>query len=194
MATVTAFTAARMQAIEDGTVVDGHIVSGNLILVRNDGTELNAGPVSGAGGGLLGGSVGMEGTNFLLNGSGHVELSIYNRVTVIVPASGKLSVIASFRIQGTAGAGHGGEVGISLLSDIATPLTLVEWGASEDGTSSPPEGEFRSASLCSIVPYTADLTPGNEVTLTLTAVKYYGPEGVSVGEVFIYGNLQVFSV
>lgn len=47
MATVTGFTAARMLAIENDTVVDGDIVSGELILVTRGGTQINAGSVQG---------------------------------------------------------------------------------------------------------------------------------------------------
>lgn len=47
MATVTAFTAARMQEIEDNAIVSGHIDGDDLILVRNDSTEINAGDVRG---------------------------------------------------------------------------------------------------------------------------------------------------
>jgi hypothetical protein len=48
MATVTGYTAARMKAIEDTTVVDGEIVGDNLILARRDGVTINAGNVRGA--------------------------------------------------------------------------------------------------------------------------------------------------
>jgi microcystin-dependent protein len=47
MATITGFTAERMLDIENASVVDGEIVSGNLILTRHDGTEIDAGPVVG---------------------------------------------------------------------------------------------------------------------------------------------------
>jgi microcystin-dependent protein len=48
MATVTGFTAARMQVIEDGTVVDGEVDgSGHLILTKHDGSTIDAGPVMG---------------------------------------------------------------------------------------------------------------------------------------------------
>lgn len=46
MATVTGYTAERMQTIEDETVVDGDIVDGNLILVRRDGVTIDAGPTA----------------------------------------------------------------------------------------------------------------------------------------------------
>jgi microcystin-dependent protein len=50
MATITGLTAARMQEIEAASVVDGDVVSGNLILTKHDGTQLDAGPVVGPAG------------------------------------------------------------------------------------------------------------------------------------------------
>lgn len=48
MATVTAFTAERMQEIEDAAIIDGNVDdNGDLILVRHDTTEINAGSVIG---------------------------------------------------------------------------------------------------------------------------------------------------
>ena len=47
MATVTGYTAERMKAIEDKTVVDGEIQGGNLILLTRDGTPIDAGSVAG---------------------------------------------------------------------------------------------------------------------------------------------------
>ena len=49
MATVTAFTAARTQAIENANIVDANIVAGELILTRFDAGTINAGPVIAAG-------------------------------------------------------------------------------------------------------------------------------------------------
>ena len=46
MATVTGFTAARMQAIEDQAIVSGSVSSGDLILSRHDGSTINAGSLS----------------------------------------------------------------------------------------------------------------------------------------------------
>lgn len=45
MATVTVYTAARMKAIEDGTIVSAEIVDDNLIFTKFDGTQVDAGPV-----------------------------------------------------------------------------------------------------------------------------------------------------
>lgn len=50
MATVTVFTAARMQAIEDATIVSGEIVGDDLILTANDSSTVNAGDVRGPAG------------------------------------------------------------------------------------------------------------------------------------------------
>lgn len=48
MGSAILFNAARMQAIEDGTIVSGLVdVAGNLILTRHDGTEISAGHVRG---------------------------------------------------------------------------------------------------------------------------------------------------
>ena len=48
MATVTGYTATRMQAIEDGTVVSGSVDgSGNLTLTKHDGSTIAAGNVMG---------------------------------------------------------------------------------------------------------------------------------------------------
>lgn len=44
---VTGLTAARMEAIEAASVVDGEIVDGNLILTRHDASTIDAGAVSG---------------------------------------------------------------------------------------------------------------------------------------------------
>lgn len=44
MATITGYTAARMQAIEDGTIVSAlYDASGHLILTRHDGTQIDVG-------------------------------------------------------------------------------------------------------------------------------------------------------
>lgn len=47
MATITGLTAERMLGIEGASIVDGEIIGGNLILTTRDGTQINAGPVSG---------------------------------------------------------------------------------------------------------------------------------------------------
>lgn len=46
--TVTGYTATRMKAIEDASIVSGAVLLDDLILTRNDGTTVNAGNVRGA--------------------------------------------------------------------------------------------------------------------------------------------------
>ncbi len=48
MGTVTGLTAARMQAIENASVIGGSVVGDNLILTKKDTTTVNAGNVRGA--------------------------------------------------------------------------------------------------------------------------------------------------
>jgi len=54
---VTGFTAARAQDIEDQAIIGGEVIAGDLILERNNGGTVNAGPVIGptgpAGSGLI---------------------------------------------------------------------------------------------------------------------------------------------
>lgn len=47
MATITGYTAARMQAIENASVVSGVVTGDNLILTKFDATQINAGNVRG---------------------------------------------------------------------------------------------------------------------------------------------------
>lgn len=47
MATITGLTAERMLEIEGASVIDAEIVNGELILIKHDGTPINAGPVTG---------------------------------------------------------------------------------------------------------------------------------------------------
>ena len=49
MATVTGFTAARMQEIEDAVIVGAEVVDGDLILTLHDSSTVNAGSVLGPG-------------------------------------------------------------------------------------------------------------------------------------------------
>lgn len=63
MATVTGLTAARMLEIEANSVVDGDVVSGNLILTKHDATTINAGSVIGPTGAGFNASVIAQTTN-----------------------------------------------------------------------------------------------------------------------------------
>lgn len=94
MASVTGYTAARMQAIEDQAIVDGSVQSGNLILERNNGGTINAGSVVGPPGptgpsGAVGGSTGSndnriiraDGTGGTTIQSSLVEIDDSGRIT-----------------------------------------------------------------------------------------------------------------
>lgn len=76
MASVTSYTAARMQAIEDQAVVGGHVTGGNLILERHNGGTINAGSVVGPAGptgpsGAVGGTTGaVDNAIIRANGTG----------------------------------------------------------------------------------------------------------------------------
>ena len=50
MATITGYTAAKMQAIEENTIVSGEIVGDDLILTKNNASTVNAGNVRGPAG------------------------------------------------------------------------------------------------------------------------------------------------
>lgn len=50
MATVTGFTASRMLAIEDASIVSGTVIGNNLVLTRHDGSTVDAGNVRGPAG------------------------------------------------------------------------------------------------------------------------------------------------
>src|SRR5580765_4986785 len=60
MATITGYTAERMQEIEDESIVGGTVTGGTLYLTRRDGTPINAGSVVGPPGPV--GPVGPGGT------------------------------------------------------------------------------------------------------------------------------------
>ncbi len=101
VATVTGYTAARMKVIEDGTVVNGAIVNGDLIFTRFDGTQINAGPVVGSSGppGPTGPEASFGGYKEPLNDIGNVsgsivlDFSIFN-IWRIVP-TGAVTIVFS---------------------------------------------------------------------------------------------------
>ena len=72
MATVTGFTASRMIALENSTVVGGTIAGDDLILQQHDGGTINAGNVRGPQG-----PAGRNGTNGA-TGQGWVPVEIGN--------------------------------------------------------------------------------------------------------------------
>jgi microcystin-dependent protein len=141
MATVTGFTADRMIEIENSSVVDGEIRGdGHLWLIQHDGTEIDAGPVTGPPG-----PVGPVGPASISAIPGEVKLwpggTLPNEVTYgkWVWADGAVYVVASYPIA----AGH-----------IAT-----EW-RTFGGASDPGGANFRVPDLRGLVPAGMDNMPG----------------------------------
>lgn len=50
MATITGLTAERMLEIEAASVIDGEVIADHLILTRHDGTQIDAGYITGPAG------------------------------------------------------------------------------------------------------------------------------------------------
>lgn len=87
MGTVTAFTAERSLEIENSSIVDGNVVGDNLILVRRDSVEIDAGNVRGP--------VGPEGPPGGL-GEAPVDGSVYGRKDAgwtLITTSGPLGIL-----------------------------------------------------------------------------------------------------
>jgi microcystin-dependent protein len=138
MATITGFTAGRMLEIEDGTIVDAEVVGGELILIKHDGTQVNAGSVigpvgpvgpSGPAGGLIPGEVRLWPNNAL------PELASYGLWTW---ANGGVFAVVDHPIA---------------ASHIAT-----QW-RTFDGASDPGAGNFRVPDLRGLVPSGMDQMP-----------------------------------
>lgn len=94
MTTVTSYTAARMQEIEDSAIVDGNIVGSNLILSRHDGATIDAGSVVGPTG-----PAGPAGSLFLGYAQTVVGQSGVTAVVDVVSCSVTVSVAAGRRLK-----------------------------------------------------------------------------------------------
>jgi microcystin-dependent protein len=139
MATITGFTAARMLEIEDGTVVDAEVVGGELILIKHDGTQVNAGSVVGPAG-----PVGPGGpAGGLIPG----EIRLW-------PNSG-LPELANYGLWGWAD----GAVYAVADHPITASHTAGEW-RTFGGASDPGVGNFRVPDLRGLVPAGMDQMPG----------------------------------
>jgi microcystin-dependent protein len=176
MATVTGLTAARMLEIEAGSVVDGEVVSGNLILTKHDGTTIDAGPVLGPAGPV--GPVGpasisaIPGEIKLWPGGALPELATYGRWAW---ADGAVYVIATYPVA---------------ASHIAAQWRTFA-GASDPGASN-----FRVPDLRGVVPAGMDAMPGgaraNRMTRAI-AITIAGKTGeethvITVPEMAAHGH------
>lgn len=139
MTTITGLTAARMLAIEGASVVDGEVVSGELILTKHDGTTINAGSIAGPAGptgpaGPAGGLI--PGEVRLWPGGTLPLLATYGKW---VWADGAVYAVATYPIA----AGH-----------IAS-----QW-RTFGGASDPGGSNFRVPDLRGVVPAGLDQMPG----------------------------------
>lgn len=145
-------------------------------------------------GGWLTGLDGSFGGSINTNTSVHAEFNSGTRLTFTSPASGKVCVIGELEVVSQVGVGHGGGWGIAEVSDIANPHLIGPWGANGPGLSEPIVGVNHGYSFAKVMPYTLfKFNPGEVVTLTMTALKIYGPTGAS-GSVILNGTYQVFAV
>lgn len=121
MASITAFTAARMKEIEDTCIIGGAVILGDLILERHDGSTFNAGRVEGDDGaqGIQGpsGADGKDATLLTVELEANIDLN-----TVVAPGhysqsqSAETSLPLNYPIA-TAG----------LLEVVANPTTNMIW-------------------------------------------------------------------
>lgn len=101
MTTVTAYTAARMQEIENSAIIDGDVVGDDLILTRFDTTTINAGNVRGPEGPPGGGFLGIA-QSTTSQGSITAEVDLVGcSVTVTVDAGRRIKLTAKGSAYGT---------------------------------------------------------------------------------------------
>lgn len=162
MATITGLTADRMLDIEGASIVDAEIVSGNLILTKHDGTQINAGPVlgppgptgpMGPGGGQIPGEV------KLWSGTNLPDLATYGKW---VWADGGVYPIATY--------------------PLASANISSAWKTAH-GQSDPGAGNFRVPDLRGLTPVGLDAMPGgsraNRMTRTI-AITLAGKTGEEI--------------
>jgi microcystin-dependent protein len=141
MATITGLTAERMLEIEAASVVDGDVVSGNLVLTRHDGSTIAAGPVTGPPG-----PVGPQGPASISAIPGEVRLWPGSVLPLLadygkwVWANGAIYVVATYP---------------KAAGNIATQWRTFS-GASDPGVSN-----FRVPDLRGLVPAGLDQMPGD---------------------------------
>ena len=140
MATVTGLTAEKMLQIEAGSIIDGKVENGELILIQHDGTEVNAGPVSGPEGPQ--GPVGPSGLS-------------------AIPGEVKLWSGDTLPVAGTYGLWVWADGAVYQVADhpLAAAHIAAKWrtfaGASDPGASN-----FRVPDLRGLVPAGLDAMPG----------------------------------
>ena len=195
MATVTVFTAERMQEIEDSTIIGGEIVGDNLVLMRRDLVAVDAGPVVGPPGptGPPGGAVVISDlTDVNTGGASPGELLLFNG-TDWVPGGAPVTEFSDLSDVAVAGA----TIGQTLTFDgtnwipAAAALSLAAMATALSRADTEVSAQSRTAAGW------GDLgTVGPEVTIdtgTLVwvdlAAEIYNPPGP--GANFVYMGVEV---
>src|SRR6266540_644103 len=116
MASVTGFTAARMLAIENASIVDGDISGDNLILTKHDGSTVNAGNVRGP--------AGTDGTD-----AAPGSVTVVADTTIVRTSDGRGKVATPTATEDATTKGYVDGLNSSRVSDIAaldTRLDVIE--------------------------------------------------------------------
>lgn len=179
MATVTGLTAERMLAIEDASIIDGRVENGNLILIKHDGTEINAGPVLGPSGPV--GPAGPPGLSAIPG-----EVRLWSGDTLPTPGTYGLWVWADGAVYPVAD--H------PLAADHIADQWRTFAGASDPGPSN-----FRVPDLRGLVPAGLDAMPGGAranrmtraVAITLAARTGKETHVLAIGELARHGHGSV---
>jgi microcystin-dependent protein len=140
MATITGLTAARMLEIEGESVVDGEVISGHLILTKFDGTQIDAGPVTGPAG-----PVGPAGPSGISSIPGEIKLW----------PGGALPELATYGRWDWCDGGVLAVATYPIAASHIDPAWKTFAGASDPGA-----GNFRKPDLRGLVPAGLDAMPG----------------------------------
>ena len=172
MATITGLTAARMLEIEGESIVDGEIrVDGHLWLIHHDGTEIDAGAVTGPPG-----PTGPQGPAAIAAIPGEVRLW----------SGGSLPAIGTYGRWVWAD----GAIYPNASHPIAAAAIATAWRTAH-GASDPGAGNFRVPDLRGLVPAGLDAMPGGARANRMTravAITIAGKTGtethlIAIGEV-----------
>lgn len=178
MTTVTGLTAQRMQEIEAASVVDGDVVGGSLILTKHDGTQINAGPVTGP--------AGPQGPAGVAAAPIPGEIKLW-------PGAALPDVVD----YGNWAWANGGYFPVATYP-IAAGNIDPAWNTAM-GQAAPPAGNFRVPDLRGLVPAGLDAMPvgaarANRMTraVAITIAAKTGEEThiITVGELAVHTHLQ----
>jgi hypothetical protein len=178
MATVTVFTAARMQAIENASVVSGTVTAGNLILTKFNGATINAGSVIGP--------VGPTGP------TGEVTTAALNAAIATVTAAGAVTetMLATGSVTSIKLA-NGSVTAEKIASNAVTTIKILDGNVTE--------GKLGSNAVTTVKIADANVTEGklasNSVTVnkiadsTITNAKISGSAAIALSKLATTGTI-----